>query len=253
MLVPRVIDAHAHLTDPSFMDLEGVVARAKNNGVDAVVTSMTRPSEIGRAKAILNSYPGFVSLSVGFDPCILDAKEFEDYLRIVQSMRPTIVALGEVGLDHFYVKDHSQREMQESFFRSSIRLAKSLRLPLIIHSRSAGRRALEVLMSEGAEKVLMHAFDGKSGDAMAAAKEGFYFSIPTSVVHSEQKQKLARLMPLERLMLETDSPVLGPERGVRNEPANLICAAKKVAEIKRVAVERVAEATADNARAFFSL
>jgi TatD DNase family protein len=252
-MVSRLIDAHAHLTDPSFGDMEGVIARARERGVEGVVISITRPLEIERALELVRSFPDFISLSVGFDPSIVDEEEYKAFLGIVAKKKPAIAAIGEVGLDHFYVKDHGERGIQESLFRSSIRLAKSLLLPLVIHSRSAGKRALEVLRSEGAAKVLMHAFDGKSGDALAAAKEGFYFSIPTSVVHSEQKQKLARLLPLERLMLETDSPVLGPERGLRNEPANLIFAARKVAEIKRVPVERVEEATAENARAFFSL
>ena len=248
-----MIDAHAHLTDPSFRDMEGVIARAREKGVERVVTSITRPSEIERALEIMRSFPDFISLAVGFDPSILDEGEYKAFLGIVAEKKSSIAAIGEVGLDHFYVKDHGERATQESFFRSSIHLAKSLPLPLVVHSRSAGRRALEVLRSEGAEKVLMHAFDGKAGDALDAARKGYYFSIPTSVVHSEQKQKLARLLPLERLMLETDSPVLGPDRGVRNEPANLIFAARKIAEIKRVPVERVAEATAENARAFFSL
>jgi len=251
--VPRIIDVHAHLTDPSFGDIEGVIARARECGVEGVVVSITRPAEIERAEELLASFPGFLSLAMGFDPTVLDEGAYQHFCRIAEEKRAALVAIGEVGLDHFYVKDHSERAVQESLFRRSIRLAKSLSLPLVIHSRSAGRRALEALRSEGAARVLMHAFDGKSGDAMAAAKEGYYFSIPTSVIHSEQKQKLARLLPLERLMLETDSPVLGPERGARSEPSNLVLAARKVAEIKRVPVERVAEVTTGNARAFFGL
>jgi TatD DNase family protein len=252
-MVLRLIDVHAHLTDPSFGDMKGVVDRARERGVARVVVSITRPSEIDRAMELAGTFPDFISIAVGFDPSILDDEEYRAFLGIVAERRSDIVAIGEVGLDHYYVTDHGQRAVQESLFRSSIRLAKSLTLPLVVHSRSAGRRALEVLTSEGAVNVLMHAFDGKAGDALDAAKRGYYFSIPTSVVHSEQKQKLARLLPLERLMLETDSPVLGPERGSKNEPANLIFAATKVAEIKRVPAERVAEATAENARAFFSL
>jgi len=233
--------------------MNGVITRAREKGVERVVTSITRPSEIERALEIMRSFPDFISLAVGFDPSILDEGEYKAFLGIVAEKRSSIAAIGEVGLDHFYVKDHGERATQESLFRSSIHLAKSLPLPLVVHSRSAGRRALEVLRSEGAERVLMHAFDGKAGDALDAARKGYYFSIPTSVVHSEQKQKLARLLPLESLMLETDSPVLGPERGVRNEPANLIFAARKVADIKRIPVERVAEATRENTRTFFHL
>jgi len=251
--VPQLIDVHAHLTDPSFSDMAGVVARAKRGGVERVVVSTTRPSEINRALELSGSFPAFISLSVGFDPSILDEGEYRTFQDIVKARRSDIVAIGEVGLDHYRVTDHGERAIQESLFRSSIRLAKSLALPLVIHSRSAGRRALEVLGEEGAEAVLMHAFDGKVGDALAAVKNGYYFSIPTSVIYSEQKQKLVRRLPLEHLMLETDSPVLSPVRGERNEPANLIYSARKIAELKHVEIELVKEMTARNAATFFKM
>jgi TatD DNase family protein len=246
-----LIDVHAHLTDPSFMDIKEVIARAKEKGVQRVITSITHPSEMSRAMELVESFPNFISLSVGFDPSIVDEIEYKVFRSIVDQRRSAIVAIGEVGLDHYRITNHDQRDVQESLFRASIRLAKSLSLPLVIHSRSAGRRTIEVLHSEAAERVLMHAFDGKAGDALAAAKKGYYFSIPTSIAHSQQKQKLARLLPLEFLMLETDSPVLAPIRSERNEPANLYRAAEKIAELKRITVNEVASVTAENAMRFF--
>jgi len=249
--VVPLIDVHAHLTDPSFQDLPEVLRRARAAGVKKIIMSITDPAEFGRAKEILSMAPGYLHLTVGFDPTDLSEERYAQFKELVGL--DGIVGVGEVGLDHFYVRDHSQRVLQEAFFRSSIRLAIARDLPLVVHSRSAGHGALEVLYSEGAEMVLMHAFDGKSGDALAAAKRGYFFSVPTSVVHSEQKQKLARLLPLESLMLETDSPVLSPVRGERNEPANLIFAARKIAEIKMVTVEEVIRMTATNAEHLFRL
>lgn len=246
-----MIDVHAHLTDPSFKDMQEVVARARARGVQRVVVSITRPSEMDRALEMVESFPDFVSIAAGFDPSILDEEEYRAFLDAVSKRRSSLVAIGEVGLDHYRVTDHGERAVQESLFRASIRLAETLALPLVIHSRSAGRRALEVLRSEGATRVLMHAFDGKAGDALAAVKDGYYFSIPTSIVYSQQKQKLARLLPLGSLMLETDSPVLAPVRGERNEPANLFRASEKVAEVKRVGVGEVVSATTENAWRFF--
>jgi TatD DNase family protein len=228
-----------------------VIARAREKGVQRVVVSITRPSEIERALALVGSFPDFISLAAGFDPSIIDKQEYQAFLGIVAQRRSALVAIGEVGLDHYRVTDHREREIQESLFRASIRLAKSLGLPLVVHSRSAGKRALEVLHSEAADKVLMHAFDGKAGDALAAAEDGYCFSIPTSIVYSQQKQKLARLLPLGSLMLETDSPVLAPVRGQRNEPANLVRAAEKIAELKRIPVGEVESATTENAKRLF--
>ncbi|MCX8181749.1 MAG: TatD family hydrolase [Candidatus Methanomethyliaceae archaeon] len=246
-----MIDVHAHLTDNSYSDLPEVLKRAKEAGLEHIIISITDPSEIGRAREVLAIMPGFISLNVGFDPMTLSEEKYRDFERLVESEH--IVGVGEVGLDHFYARDHGIRDLQEQFFRRSIRLAMRRELPLVVHSRSAGRAALEVLYSEGADRVLMHAFDGKSGDARMAAERGFYFSIPTSVVYSQQKQKLVKNLPLESLMLETDSPVLSPIRGVRNEPANLIYALKKVAEIKGVTEEEVVKITTWNAKNFFRL
>jgi TatD DNase family protein len=252
-MVPPLIDVHAHLTDSSFTDIEQVLNRAKSKGVERIIISTTGLGEFAKALELLGLYPDCISLTIGFDPAILSTYEYRMFYGLISQHSFTMVGIGEVGLDHYYVKDHAERELQESFFRTTICLARSMGLPLVIHSRSAGRHALEVLYSEGADRVLMHAFDGKVGDAIEAVKEGYFFSIPTSVVYSEQKQKLARLLPLEHLMLETDSPVLAPLRGERNEPANLICSAEKIAELKRISVEDVATITTENAKRFFNL
>jgi TatD DNase family protein len=246
-----VIDVHAHLTDETYSDLPEVLKRAREAGLEHIIISITDPSEIVKAREILEMVPGFVSLTIGLDPMALSEEKYLVFESLVECERA--VGIGEVGIDHFYARDHNVRELQEKFFRRSIRLAMRKGLPLVVHSRSAGHVALRVLYSEGAERVLMHAFDGKSGDAIAASERGYYFSIPTSVVYSQQKQKLVRNLPLESLMLETDSPVLSPVRGVRNEPANLIYALRKVAEIKCVKEEEVERVTTENARKFFRL
>lgn len=246
-----MIDVHAHLTDSCFHDLPDVLKRAKRVGVRRIVMSITDPSEIARAREIMAIEPEFVYLTIGFDPVTLSEEKFLQFESLVEG--GGIVGVGEVGLDHFYIRDHRERELQENFFRRSIRLALKKDLPIVVHSRSAGRAALQVLYSEGIKRVLMHAFDGKSGDAIKAAERGFYFSIPTSVVYSQQKQKLVRNLPIESLMLETDSPVLSPIRGSRNEPANLIYALRKVAEIKGLPEDEVAKITTQNAENFFHI
>ncbi|RLE51055.1 MAG: hypothetical protein DRJ33_06580, partial [Candidatus Methanomethylicota archaeon] len=113
--------------------------------------------------------------------------------------------------------------------------------------------ALDVLYGESADLILMHAFDGSANYAVNAAKRGYFFSIPTSVWFSQQKQKLVKRLPLENLLVETDAPVLSPVKNARNEPANLHYAIRKIAEIKRVSLEKVAEVTYENAKNLFRL
>lgn len=246
-----MIDVHAHLTHPSFADLPQVLERAWSSGVEKIIISITDPSEIGRAREVLSMDRKRLHLTAGFDPTVLSEEKYQEFMKILDS--EMMVGVGEVGIDHFYVRDHSQRAVQEAFFRRSIKFSMGKGLPVVVHSRSAGRAALDILQSEGAKLVLMHAFDGKASDALTGVEQGYYFSIPASVVHSDQKQKLVRQLPLESMMLETDSPVLAPVRGERNEPANLIFSARAIAEIKGIPVEEVAEATSKNATALFKL
>jgi TatD DNase family protein len=130
-------------------------------------------------------------------------------------------------------------------------LSRELDLALNVHSRSAGHYTVDLLLAAGAERVLMHAFDGKASHAVRAAEAGYLFSVPPSVVRSEQKQKLVRRLPLECLALESDSPVLGPDRERRNEPANLTFARDFIAGVYGVSPDRVEEATSVNARRLF--
>jgi TatD DNase family protein len=159
-----------------------------------------------------------------------------------------------VGLDFWIAKEDADKGIQKDIFRSFIALSKELDLPLNVHSRSAGRHAVALLLAEGAARVQMHAFDGKASAALPAVDAGYFFSIPPSVVRSRQKQKLVKSLPLSCILVETDSPVLGPEPNMRNEPANVIVSIKTIAELKNVSEEEVMEAvTANTAKLYGNL
>jgi TatD DNase family protein len=157
-----------------------------------------------------------------------------------------LVAIGEVGLDHWAVQEEKDRELQREIFKGFIALAGEMDLPLNVHSRSAGRRAIDLLLQSGAVRVQLHAFDGRASTALPAVEAGYFFSIPPSVVRSRQKQKLVKQLPLTCILVETDSPVLGPQPAVRNEPANLPLTLQAIAEIKALPEQAVFEAVVAN-------
>ena len=133
-----------------------------------------------------------------------------------------------------------------------MKLSKELDLPLNVHSRSAGRHAIALLLENNATRVQMHAFDGKAAAALPAVEAGYFFSIPPSVIRSRQKQKLVRQLPLDCLLVETDSPVLGPAPRTRNEPANLPVSIQAIAQIKAIPEQAVMEAVAENTRRLYA-
>jgi TatD DNase family protein len=250
-----LVDTHAHLCDPAFaQDLDAVMERALRAGVMSVVAvgegiaDARLTLELARARGGLlpRTLP-----SVGLSPANADLALAEELADLARRERGALCAIGEVGLDFWVAKDEHARDIQTEVFSVFIDLAAELDLPLNVHSRSAGLKTVQHLLRRGAKKVQLHAFDGKASAALSAVEAGFFFSIPPSVVRSEQKQKLARRLPLAALLLETDSPVLGPVKEERNEPKNILVSLGAVAEIKGIPPEEVAEAAFQNTRALY--
>ncbi|MDI6736540.1 MAG: TatD family hydrolase [bacterium] len=248
-----IIDVHCHLADKEFnQDLDQVIQRAKDAGVVKIIISTVNFDEIQKADRIVQRYKDYVYLTVGCSPILFDEGEIKRIREFIKNNRDKIVGIGEVGLDYYWVEGE-QREIQRRLFKEWIVLAKELNLPLIVHSRSAGKYAMEILLDDPPQKVLMHAFDGKCGWAKKGEEAGFYFTIPTTVVHSIQKQNLVKFLKIDSLMLETDSPVLAPVRGERNEPANLKYALETISSLKHLAQEETAKIIAAATTNFFNL
>jgi TatD DNase family protein len=237
-----MIDTHAHLCDPSFAgDLEQVLERAAAAGVEAVVAVGEDLADARRNLELAALWPGRVLPAAGLFPTRLDPLEAGELVGFIRERAADLVAVGEVGLDHWKVEEGEARELQRDLFLRFVDLARELDLPLNVHSRAAGRATLDALLERGACRVQMHAFDGRAASALPGVEAGFLFSVPPSVVRSRQKQKLVQRLPLESLLVETDSPVLGAEPGERNEPAAAALSLAAIAELKDLPLERVRE------------
>ncbi len=239
-----MIDTHCHLEQDDFVvDLNEVIQRAQEGGI-CCISSGIAPSDWERTLSISKAASN-VYASIGLDP--MQSEFTGEMINFIRTHRSEIIAVGEVGLDYYRERDHSQRNLQERNFVSAIHFAIETGLPLQIHSRSAGKRCLEILEKNGASSVHMHAFDGRASFARVASRElDYYFSIPTSVVRSPQKQKLVKALDIERILVETDSPVLSAVRGTRNEPSNLPIAIKEIARILRRDEEEMQQIILEN-------
>ncbi|MBN2242436.1 MAG: TatD family hydrolase, partial [Acidobacteria bacterium] len=240
-------DTHAHLCDPVFdPDRLLVLERARRAGVSRIIAVSENLADAEKNLALADKNP-MIRPAAGLYPTNLDLAQASEMVDFIRIHADRLSAIGEVGLDYWKVQEESGREMQREIFRGFIDLSLELGIPLNVHSRSAGRHAVEFLLRHSAAKVQLHAFDGKTASALPALEAGYFFSIPPSIVRSGQKRKLASKLPLSNILIETDSPVLGPVSGDRNEPANAWIAVKTIAELKGLPEEAVAEAVGENA------
>lgn len=246
-----LVDAHAHICDELFdADRASVLDRARSSGVAAIVAVGETLTDARRNLDLAVTYP-MIKPAAGLYPTHLDADQAGAVMDFIRHHRSRLVAIGEVGLDYWVVKQDSQKQLQREIFGGFIDLSRELGLPLNVHSRSAGRHAVALLLEYDAARVQMHAFDGKAASALPAVEAGYYFSIPPSVVRSRQKQKLVKQLPLSCLLVETDSPVLGPEPHIRNEPGNLSVSIQAIAQIKGLSETAVREAVVENTRRLY--
>ncbi|XP_064365740.1 putative deoxyribonuclease TATDN3 isoform X2 [Dromaius novaehollandiae] len=281
----RLVDCHCHLAAPCFLPaaVSALVVVAEHAGEFARVAELAERFP-GFVLPCLGVHP--VQDVSPEEQRSVTLKDLDAALPLIERYKDKLVAIGEVGLDFSprFASTDEQKEGQRQVLTKQVELARRLDLPLYVlfmllsvhlclyvgesilqnslmpgfsllcrnvHSRSAGRPTINLLKEQGAGNVLLHAFDGKPSVAMEGVKAGYFFSIPPSIIRSEQKQKLVKLLPLESICLESDSPALGPEKQVRNEPKNIYVAAECIAKIKRIPVEEVIEVTTQNALKVF--
>ncbi len=255
-----LIDSHAHIQGKEYAgEAAAVIERARAAGVEQIIVvggagDMSSNSDaVALADSFVNIYA-----TVGMHPH--DAKdvgsnEFEKLKDL--TLRPKVIAVGETGLDYYY--DHSPRDVQRRVFTQFIHMARETELPIVVHERDAASHGAELLRSEGEGKLrgVIHCFTGNYEAARAYLDLGFYISFTGIITfkNAEALRDVVRQVPLERMLVETDSPYLAPvpHRGKRNEPAYVRLIAATVANIKGVSLEEVARVTTDNARRLFRI
>ncbi len=257
-----MIDTHCHLEmKPYDSDREDVIRRAKEAEVEAIITIGSDFEGCKGAVAFAKKYD-FVYAAVGIHPH--DAKDFteEIFNQIKKWATPPhpqrggkIVAIGEIGLDYHY--DHSPREIQKEVFIKQLYYAKEVNLPVVIHSREAKKDTLKILEESGVTRGVMHCFSGDIETAERAMSLGFYISIagPVTFRNASKLREIAKVIPDNYLLIETDAPYLAPEpmRGKRNEPAFLVHTAKMLAELRGVSVEDIDRITTLNVKRLFGI
>jgi TatD DNase family protein len=254
-----LVDTHCHL-DPHYLPegQDAVLERARAAGVlGFVVIGVGKDLSAARAAvALAQRLPDRAGATVGVHPH--DAVTLDDaaYAELASlAAAPEVVAIGEIGLDYHY--DHSPRDAQRAAFARLVHLARERRKPIVVHTRSAPADTLEVLLREGADEVggVIHCFSEDRAFAARAIDLGFALSFSGIVTFkaSVEVQEVARWAPLDRILVETDSPYLAPvpRRGKPNEPAYLVHTARRVAELRGIPFEALAEATTANAERAF--
>lgn len=249
-------DTHCHLDDPALRSrLDEVMAAARQAGVRRIIVPGVEPAGWDAIASLAREHEGIYP-AFGIHPQAAD-QAHDDALGRLASLAGTAVAVGEIGLDHLL--SHPPRLVQEKAFREQLRIAVAAGVPVIIHCRRAFEPLLRILREEGVSRVggVMHAFSGSVETARECIGLGLLISIAGTITYRNAVRPVAvaRGIPLEHLLLETDAPDMtpGPLRGTPNEPAFLAVTARRLAELKGVAPEQVARVTGANAARLFRL
>lgn len=251
----ELIDSHAHLMDEQYNgEVENIIQNAINNGVSTIINIGYRKETSEQAIELANKYD-FIYAVVGMHPdeCNnpVDVSFIKDFAE-----NKKVVAIGEIGLDYHY--DGYNKEMQKKYFIEQINLANELNLPVVIHSRDADMDMLEILKTNKIKNnFVMHCFSSSVEILKEVLKLGAYVSIagPVTFKNARSLTEVAKLVPEDKLLIETDCPYLCPEpnRGKRNEPAMVKYTAEKIAELRSISLEELAKTTSENARKFYGI
>jgi|Deesub1362B_J571_1020462.scaffolds.fasta_scaffold22795_1 TatD DNase family protein len=249
-----MLDAHAHLSFKKFnRDREEVIARCRRARLSVVDCAVTQAT-LAKSLELSQRYE-FIYTTAGIHPykaAKMERSAVEAMLERIEKSIDQLVALGEAGLDYHLDRENVQR--QKEVFEAVATLAKEHSLPLVVHAREAEEEALRMLLNLEVEKALFHCYGGSVETAMRILESGYSISLATNLCFSEHQQRLARALPLESIILETDSPYLSPIKGEkRNQPVFIFASVETLAELKGASEEKVRSTASANARRFYGI
>lgn len=250
-----LFDTHAHLDDEKFdEDREGLIGILKAMGVTNVTNVGASMKSSMNSINLAEKYD-FIYATVGVHPHYAKDMTDDDLIQLAKwTNHKKVVAIGEIGLDYYY--NHSPKEVQQEWFRRQLELAERLDIPVCIHDRDAHKDCIDII-SEYNVKGIFHCFSGSMEMAKQVVKMGFYLSFggPLTYKNAVKTVEAAEYAPMDRILIETDCPYLSPDghRGERNNPSYIRITAQKLADIKGVSLEEIAEITTENAKKVYRI
>jgi TatD DNase family protein len=248
-----MIDVHCHLEHEKFRNNKEIIQSFRKD-LKAIITSSPHPKDFEYTINLKKEFEGFVFACVGLHPEYIEEfseETLDKFEEFVKSNKNDIVSIGEIGLDYFWVKDEKLREKQRWLFEKLIEFAKSVSKPITVHIRDAYEDALKILESIDYQKVHLHMFGGHKFLDKILANE-WKISVGPILLRSKTHKKIVKKLPLERIMLETDSPWIKID-GKESMPTDVRFVAEKIAEVKNVSLEEVERKTDENAISLFKL
>ncbi|MEM4630367.1 MAG: TatD family hydrolase [Candidatus Diapherotrites archaeon] len=239
-----LIDSHCHLQEMKEQEKE--IQEAKSKGITKILTNSVDMKSIEECLELAKRYKE-VKAAIGIHPINIlgmSQEEIKEALQKVDEKAKEAIAIGEIGLDYKYAKTQKQKQIQEESFREQIRIGIKQNKTLVIHSREAEKECLKILEEEKAKKVQMHWFTNNEQNIQIATELDYYMSCGPIICYDEKAQQIAKKIPIEKMLLETDAPVIF--KGQQSSPTWITKVCEKVSEIKEISFEKVAKTTTKN-------
>lgn len=248
----KIIDTHCHLYPSEMQNAEEIIKECADNNISVILNGVDIVSNneiLELSKKYSNVY---AAIGLNYDQ--IDTFTDDDLVLLEEQIKNNkIVALGEIGIDYYWTKENSEKQIY--FFKKQLELAEKYDLPVIVHAREASQEVFDIIKNSNVRKGSMHCYAGSIELAKEYIKLGFYIGIDGPITYDNNRKgvELVSNIPVENLLIETDSPYLSPLRGKINTPLNLKYIAGKISEIKNISIEEIYEITYNNAKNLFVL
>jgi TatD DNase family protein len=246
-----LIDTHVHLC--SFSDIPEVIENSRRKNIQAILAVGGNQESSIECLDLSKEYPKYVFPGMGIHPSEILNEDIKNTIQLIEDSSSELVAIGEIGLDYHYsfAKEERVREKQRQVYIELLRVANNAELPVSIHSRAAYSDSLNLLLENGPEKAVFHWYDGPLSTLNEILDQGFYVSATPAIEYSKGHRKVMEDTPLERILVETDSPIYLRSLKRRSEPSDILLTLVELAKIKEQDLEKVIEVTGRNAMQLF--